>query len=68
MEIAKKMARMPAKAIVAIPRALRLGADLPLDAALASENREFVLLFDTADKTEGMRAFLENRRPSVSGD
>ena len=34
-----------------------------LDAALALEHREFLLLFDTADKTEGMRAFLDKRKP-----
>jgi 1,4-dihydroxy-2-naphthoyl-CoA synthase len=30
------------------------------------ENREFLLLFDTADKSEGMRAFLEKRRPDFN--
>ncbi|WP_454629923.1 enoyl-CoA hydratase-related protein [Bradyrhizobium cenepequi] len=68
VQLAKKTARMPAKAVAAIRRALRIGADLPLDAALALENREFLLLFDTADKTEGMRAFLEKRRPDFTGD
>jgi enoyl-CoA hydratase/carnithine racemase len=68
LQLAKKMVRMPVKAVAAIRRALRMGADLPLDAALALENREFLLLFDTADKTEGMRAFLEKRRPDFAGD
>lgn len=68
LQLARKMARMPAKAVAAIRRSLRAGADLPLDAALALENREFLLLFDTADKTEGMRAFLDKRRPSFSGE
>ncbi|MCK1394404.1 enoyl-CoA hydratase-related protein [Bradyrhizobium sp. 1] len=68
LQLAKKMARMPARAVAAIRRTLRAGADLPLDAALALENREFLLLFDTADKTEGMRAFLEKRHPNFSGD
>jgi enoyl-CoA hydratase/carnithine racemase len=67
LPLAAKMARMPAKAVAAVRRTLRLGADLPLDAALALENREFLLLFDTADKTEGMRAFLEKRRPNFTG-
>jgi len=58
---------MPPKAMGAIKRNLAAGADLPLEAALALENREFLLLFDTADKTEGMRAFLERRKPRFSG-
>jgi enoyl-CoA hydratase len=63
MELAAKAARMPAKAVEATRRVLRQGADLPLEAALALENREFLLLFATEDKTEGMRAFLEKRKP-----
>lgn len=67
LELAKKAARMPPKAMAATRRVLRQGADLPLDAALALEHREFLLLFDTADKTEGMRAFLEKRKPNFRG-
>ena len=58
---------MPPKAIRATKRVLAQGADLPLDAALALENREFLLLFDTQDKTEGMRAFLDKRKPVFTG-
>jgi len=67
MELARKAARMPPKAVQATRRVLRQGADLPLDAALALEHREFLLLFDTADKTEGMRAFLDKRKPVFKG-
>lgn len=67
LELARKAARMPPKAVAATRRVLRQGADLPLDAALALENREFLLLFDTADKTEGMRAFLAKRKPEFTG-
>ncbi|MCY1456768.1 hypothetical protein D9M71_740100 [compost metagenome] len=58
---------MPPKALRAIKRTLALGADQSLDAALALENREFLLLFDTQDKTEGMRAFLDKRAPNYKG-
>ena len=67
LELARKASRMPPKALEATKRVLRQGADLPLDAALALENREFLLLFDTADKTEGMRAFLDKRKPVFNG-
>ena len=65
--LARKASRMPPKAVAATRRVLRQGADLPLDAALALENREFLLLFDTEDKTEGMRAFLDKRKPDFKG-
>lgn len=65
--LAAAAAKMPPKAIRAIKRVLAQGADLPLDAALALENREFLLLFDTQDKSEGMRAFLDKRAPNYKG-
>ena len=67
LALAAKAARMPPKAVAATRRVLRQGADLPLDSALALENREFLLLFDTADKTEGMSAFLDKRKPQFKG-
>jgi enoyl-CoA hydratase len=68
LELAQVIAAMPPKAIAAIKRTLAGGADLPLDAALALENREFLLLFGTSDKVEGMRAFLEKRQPEFKGE
>jgi enoyl-CoA hydratase len=69
---AQKLASITAKqaprALAAIKRTVRDGADLPLAAALALENREFLLLFDSKDKTEGMRAFLDKRKPEFSGE
>lgn len=66
-KIATRISRMPPKAIAAIKRTLAHGADLPLTQALALENREFLLLFDTKDQEEGMRAFLEKRKPKYTG-
>lgn len=66
-KIAMRISRMPPKAIAAIKRTLAHGADLPLTQALALENREFLLLFDTKDQEEGMRAFLEKRKPKYTG-
>lgn len=67
LELARRTAKMPPKALRAIKRTLAEGADLPLSAALALENREFLLLFDTQDKAEGMRAFLDKRKPEYRG-
>ena len=66
-QLAKAASKMPPKALRAIKRTLATGADLPLDAALNLENREFLLLFDTDDKTEGMAAFLEKRKAVFTG-
>jgi enoyl-CoA hydratase len=46
---------------------MRLGADVPLDTALALERRLFERLFDTDDQEEGMGAFLEKRKPVYRG-
>jgi enoyl-CoA hydratase/carnithine racemase len=50
-----------------IKEAVLEGADLPLDAALALERKSNQLLFDTADQKECMAAFLEKRRPEITG-
>lgn len=66
-ELADIIANMPPKSMKAIKQTLSQGADLPLSAALQLENREFLLLFDTKDKTEGMTAFLDKRSPEFTG-
>lgn len=65
--LARRIAAMPPLAVTATRRVLAQGGDMPLDAALALENREFLSLFDTQDQEEGMRAFLEKRTPSYIG-
>jgi enoyl-CoA hydratase/carnithine racemase len=65
--IAAKIAAMPPLAVAAVKRTIAAGADMPLATAMALENREFLLLFDTADQTEGMAAFLEKRAPIFEG-
>ena len=44
------------------------GGELPLDAALRLEGDSAGRTFSTADRTEGMRAFLERRRPEFRGE
>ena len=67
LKLAAKISLMPPKALVAIKRVLTQGADLPLNVALSLEYREFLLLFDTQDQGEGMRAFLEKRAAVFTG-
>lgn len=67
LEIARRLANGPARAIRAIKAALNTGIDMPLDEALAMERASFQALFDTADRSEGMGAFLEKRKPDFRG-
>jgi enoyl-CoA hydratase len=67
IEIAAQIATMPPLAVQAIRDAVRLGADVALETALALERRLFERLFDSADQKEGMRAFLEKRPPRYEG-
>jgi enoyl-CoA hydratase len=61
----KKVAgKIAERAPLAIGRAKRLverGYDMPLRAANRQEAETFALLFDTQDRSEGMKAFLEKR-------
>jgi enoyl-CoA hydratase/carnithine racemase len=67
LELAKAVARMPALAALKIKEAVLAGADQPLETALLLERQAFQLLFDTADQKEGMRAFLDKRKPHFRG-
>jgi enoyl-CoA hydratase len=67
LEIATRIAALPPLAVAAIKEAVVLGADLPLDAALRLEAQSFQMLFATDDRSEGMRAFLERRKPEFKG-
>lgn len=46
---------------------VRKSAELPLHTALEEERANFSKIFRTADKTEGLRAFLEKRKPNFLG-
>jgi enoyl-CoA hydratase/carnithine racemase len=67
IEVATAIAEMPPLAIQAILDVVEVGADAPLETALLLERKSFQLLFDSEDQAEGMRAFLEKRRPDFRG-
>ncbi len=67
MELAGAAAALPPLALQSIKRTLTDGADIGLDEALRLEHQEFLQLFDTDDKTEGMTAFLEKRSAHFRG-
>lgn len=67
VKMARQIARMPPLAVTQIKEVLLAGQDASLEAALMLERKAFQLLFDSADQKEGMRAFLEKRRPEFQG-
>lgn len=68
LAIAARIAALPPLAIRRIKEVTLGGADSALSTGLMLERRAFETLFDTADKTEGMAAFLEKRAPRFKGD
>jgi enoyl-CoA hydratase len=67
MNLAETIATRGPLAVAAAKRATAQGADLPLGQALALERELFAGLFETADRKEGMQAFLEKRLPQFRG-
>lgn len=67
LEMASIIAAMPPIAVAQIKEVVLAGQDATLDTALMLERKAFQLLFDTADQKEGMRAFLEKRKPGYTG-
>lgn len=67
LALAERLAQGPQQALRAIKESVIEGMNLPLDSALAFERKGFQLLFDTPDKTEGMRARLDKRPARFNG-
>jgi enoyl-CoA hydratase/carnithine racemase len=65
--MARDLARLPPLAVMQIKEAILAGQDASLEAGLALERKAFQLLFASADKREGMQAFLEKRQPDFKG-
>jgi len=67
LDVAKTISRMPPLAIAQIKEVLLAGMDAPLEAALMLERKAFQLLFASRDQKEGMKAFLDKRKPAYEG-
>jgi enoyl-CoA hydratase/carnithine racemase len=67
IEIATEIAAMPPIAVMQIKEIVNAGLNAPLDTALMLERKALLLQFATRDQKEGMRAFLEKRKPTFEG-
>jgi enoyl-CoA hydratase/carnithine racemase len=66
IEDARAFARGPRRALAAAKASIRAATELSGAAGIREERERFVALFGTPDQQEGMRAFLEKRRPAFA--
>lgn len=67
IRLASEIAAMPGVMTRLAKEAVNAAYRLGLEDGLAFERRNFYLSFATADQKEGMKAFLEKRKPDFSG-
>lgn len=67
LELARDMAEKSPLSLSYIKEALNKGLDLTLDQGIAAELDLYLLLFSTSDRTEGITAFKEKRKPRFRG-
>jgi enoyl-CoA hydratase len=65
--IAQRIAERGPLAVVYAKEAVSRGIDMPLEQALRFETDLTVILQTTEDRAEGVRAFLEKRKPEFKG-
>jgi enoyl-CoA hydratase len=68
LEMARDLARLPPLALMQIKEAILAAQDASLGAGLMLERKAFQLLFASADKREGMQAFLDKRHANFKGE
>lgn len=68
IRFAEKLAEQSPIALRLIKEAVNKAEDVPLREGLTIERKNFYLAFDSKDQKEGMRAFVEKRRPSFKGE
>ena len=68
MSLAREIAEKPPVAVRLAKQAVLKAQELPLEHGLNFEQNAFFLLFSSKDQKEGMRAFLEKRKPDFRGE
>ncbi len=67
LETAREIAAMPPISIQQIKEIVNAGLNAPLETALMLERKALQLQFATRDQKEGMKPFLEKRKPVYEG-
>ena len=67
LAIADEIATMPPISVMQIKEIVNEGLNAPLETALILERKAYLLQYATADQKEGMRAFLDKRKPKYEG-
>jgi enoyl-CoA hydratase len=66
-KLALKVTKQPPLALKTTKAVVNEGINMNIQSALALEARGFEILFSTEDQKEGMKAFLEKRKPIFKG-
>ena len=66
-KLALKIVEKSPIALAAAKKAILGSLEFPLETGLQNERKLFYQLFDTQDQKEGMKAFLEKRKPEFKG-
>ncbi|MEQ8195354.1 MAG: enoyl-CoA hydratase-related protein [Rhodospirillales bacterium] len=67
LELAGKIAKLPPLSARMIKETVLAGLDTSMDVGLKLERKAIYFLFSTEDKKEGMKAFIEKRKPEFKG-
>lgn len=67
-DLAEELAQQPPLAVAGVLRAIVGAGEKSLEEGLAAEREAVTATFGTKDQQEGMRAFLEKRKPNFTGE
>jgi enoyl-CoA hydratase len=67
LKLAQELAKKPPLALKIAKEAVLTAQEMNLSEGLAHERKLFYMLFATEDQKEGMRAFVEKRKPNFKG-